>query len=128
MAPTIAHSTEWHRQLVLARESNRTFFAKGIEGKNKVAATNCLRPVRMTEPQEEPRCPSTFPQPLLSAVVLADCAESSVTEKESISWNFEKVVIGRTGDVVARFSPRTKFDNRDVFKVIESELAKEVAS
>lgn len=42
----------------------------------------------------------------------------------NISWNFEKFVIGRSGEVVARFSPRTKPDDPEVIKVIESELAK----
>jgi glutathione peroxidase len=43
-----------------------------------------------------------------------------------ISWNFEKFIIGRNGEVVARFSPRTKPDDPAVLKVIEAELAKEV--
>lgn len=43
-----------------------------------------------------------------------------------ISWNFEKFVIGRDGEVVARFSPRTKPDDPAVLKVIEAELAKQV--
>ena len=42
-----------------------------------------------------------------------------------ISWNFEKFIIGRDGEVVARFSPRTKPDDTAVLKVIEEELAKE---
>jgi glutathione peroxidase len=41
-----------------------------------------------------------------------------------ITWNFEKFVISREGNVVARFSPRVKPDSPDVLKVIESELAK----
>ncbi len=41
-----------------------------------------------------------------------------------ISWNFEKFVIGRNGEVVARFSPRTKPDDPEVIKIIETELAK----
>ena len=41
-----------------------------------------------------------------------------------ISWNFEKFVIGRNGEVVARFSPRTTPDAAEVVKVIEAELAK----
>lgn len=41
-----------------------------------------------------------------------------------ISWNFEKFIVGRNGQVVARFSPRTKPDAPEVIKVIESELAK----
>jgi glutathione peroxidase len=40
-----------------------------------------------------------------------------------ISWNFEKFVVGRNGEVVARFSPRTKPDDPQLVKVIEAELA-----
>ena len=41
-----------------------------------------------------------------------------------ISWNFEKFIVGRDGEVVARFSPRTKPDDPKVIEVIEAELAK----
>ncbi len=41
-----------------------------------------------------------------------------------ISWNFEKFIIGRNGEVVARFAPPTKPDAPEVLKVIEAELAK----
>jgi len=41
-----------------------------------------------------------------------------------ISWNFEKFIVGRDGEVVARFSPRTKPDDSKLLKVIEGELAK----
>ncbi|MFM7843379.1 MAG: glutathione peroxidase [Planctomycetota bacterium] len=41
-----------------------------------------------------------------------------------VSWNFEKFVIGRNGEVVARFKPQTKPDDPEVIKVIEAELAK----
>jgi len=41
-----------------------------------------------------------------------------------ISWNFEKFIIGRDGQVVARFAPRTRPDDSEVLKVIEAELAK----
>jgi glutathione peroxidase len=40
-----------------------------------------------------------------------------------ISWNFEKFVIGRNGEVVARFSPGTEPNDPEVLKVIEAELA-----
>jgi glutathione peroxidase len=43
-----------------------------------------------------------------------------------ISWNFEKIILGRDGEVVARFSPKTKPDDPAVVEVIEAELAKEV--
>ena len=42
-----------------------------------------------------------------------------------VSWNFEKFIIGRDGEVVARFSPRTKPNDPEVLKAIEAELAKE---
>ena len=42
-----------------------------------------------------------------------------------VSWNFEKFVIGRNGEIVARFSPRTKPDDPDLVEVIQTELAKE---
>jgi glutathione peroxidase len=41
-----------------------------------------------------------------------------------ISWNFEKFILDRNGQVVARFAPRTKPDDPEVLKVIEAELAK----
>ncbi len=43
-----------------------------------------------------------------------------------ISWNFEKFIVGRNGEVVARFGPRTKPDAAEVVKVIEAELAKKL--
>ncbi len=44
--------------------------------------------------------------------------------KGKVSWNFEKFIVGRNGDVVARFDPRTKPDSDEVMKVIDAELAK----
>lgn len=41
-----------------------------------------------------------------------------------ITWNFEKFLVGRDGQVKARFSPRTKPDADEVVKAIEAELAK----
>lgn len=53
-----------------------------------------------------------------------------LTEKETnpkhageISWNFEKFVLNRHGEVVARFDPRTKPDAPEVLEVLEKELA-----
>ncbi|WP_425614131.1 glutathione peroxidase [Anatilimnocola sp. NA78] len=51
-------------------------------------------------------------------------ADTKPTGKGKISWNFEKFVIGRNGEVVARFAPRTSPDDAEVVKVIEAELAK----
>ena len=40
------------------------------------------------------------------------------------TWNFEKFLIGRNGEVVARFAPKVKPDSEEVTKAIETELAK----
>lgn len=40
-----------------------------------------------------------------------------------VSWNFEKFLVSRDGDVVARFEPRTKPNAADVTELIERELA-----
>ena len=39
-----------------------------------------------------------------------------------VSWNFEKFVLNRQGEVVARFGPRTAPDSADLLKVLEKEL------
>lgn len=41
-----------------------------------------------------------------------------------ITWNFEKFLFNRDGQVVARFTPKTKPDAPEVVKAIEAELAK----
>jgi glutathione peroxidase len=41
-----------------------------------------------------------------------------------IAWNFEKFIVGRSGEVVARFDPHTKPDAVEIVKVIAAELAK----
>ncbi|HMC10513.1 MAG TPA: glutathione peroxidase, partial [Pirellulaceae bacterium] len=50
--------------------------------------------------------------------------ETKPTGKGKISWNFEKFVVGKNGEVVARFAPRTEPDAPEVLSVIEAELAK----
>jgi glutathione peroxidase len=52
-----------------------------------------------------------------------------LTEKETnpnfagpITWNFEKFLINRKGEVVKRFTPKTKPDSEDVTKAIKAEL------
>jgi glutathione peroxidase len=40
-----------------------------------------------------------------------------------IGWNFEKFLLNRRGDVIARFEPRTKPDAPDVVQAIEAALA-----
>jgi glutathione peroxidase len=48
--------------------------------------------------------------------------------KGKISWNFEKFIIGRNGEVVARFAPRTKPDDPAIVGLIKEELAKTAAN
>jgi glutathione peroxidase len=50
--------------------------------------------------------------------------ETAPTKAGKITWNFEKFLIGKNGEVVARFSPETKPDAPEVVKLIEAELAK----
>ncbi len=42
----------------------------------------------------------------------------------NIGWNFEKFIVGKDGNVAARFKTRTKPDAAEVVKVLEAELAK----
>ena len=42
-----------------------------------------------------------------------------------ITWNFEKFVVGRDGQVVARFAPRTRPDHPVLVATLEAELAKQ---
>jgi glutathione peroxidase len=43
---------------------------------------------------------------------------------DDILWNFEKFVVGRHGDVVARFAPDVEPEDPQLVEVIEGELAK----
>lgn len=45
-------------------------------------------------------------------------------KRKKISWNFEKFLLGRNGEIVARFAPRTTPDDPELLKAIEAELAK----
>jgi glutathione peroxidase len=54
---------------------------------------------------------------------------SEKTNKEfagDIGWNFNKFLIGRNGQVIARFGPRTAPDDKDVIAAIEKALAEKV--
>jgi glutathione peroxidase len=50
--------------------------------------------------------------------------DTKPTGKGKIGWNFEKFLINRQGEVAARFAPRTKPNDPEVLKVLETELAK----
>jgi glutathione peroxidase len=40
-----------------------------------------------------------------------------------IRWNFEKFLVGRDGEVVARFSPQTEPESDEVVTAVEGALA-----
>lgn len=46
------------------------------------------------------------------------------TQAPEVLWNFEKFLIGKDGQVVARFAPDTKPDDPAMVSAIETELAK----
>ena len=50
--------------------------------------------------------------------------DAKPTGAGKISWNFEKFLVGRNGEVVARFGPKTTPDAPEVVTAIEAELAK----
>lgn len=45
-------------------------------------------------------------------------------KKGQISWNFEKFLVGKNGQVVARYAPRTEPDSKELLEAVEAELAK----
>jgi glutathione peroxidase len=49
---------------------------------------------------------------------------SAVEPKGDVSWNFEKFVVGKNGEVVARFKSGTTPESSELIEVIERELAK----
>lgn len=51
--------------------------------------------------------------------------ETKPTGAGEISWNFEKFLIDRQGNVVARYAPRTKPDSPEVVAAIEEALKQE---
>jgi glutathione peroxidase len=42
----------------------------------------------------------------------------------AITWNFEKFLIGRNGEIVQRFKPRVKPESKEVTDAIDAELQK----
>ncbi|MBF7685825.1 glutathione peroxidase [Acinetobacter sp. B10A] len=51
-------------------------------------------------------------------------ASIDVADEPEVLWNFEKFIVGKNGDVVARFSPDTLASDSEFLKCIEIELAK----
>lgn len=49
---------------------------------------------------------------------------SAVTPKGDVAWNFEKFLVNKQGEVVARFTSGVTPDSRELITAIERELAK----
>jgi glutathione peroxidase len=90
-----------------------------------------------TNQQIKEFCTSTFKVdfPMFSKIVVKGDGQADLykylTSKETdpkfagdITWNFEKFLIGRDGQLVARYKPAIKPDAPDVVKAIETELEK----
>ncbi|EMJ5686413.1 glutathione peroxidase, partial [Acinetobacter baumannii] len=41
-----------------------------------------------------------------------------------VLWNFEKFLVNKNGEVVARFAPNLTADDEQIVKAVEAELAK----
>jgi len=59
-----------------------------------------------------------------AARVAREARPSHAGKDDDILWNFEKFVVGRNGDVVARFAPDVEPEDPQLVEVIEGELAK----
>jgi glutathione peroxidase len=55
---------------------------------------------------------------------LYDRLTSSIEPKGDVSWNFEKFVVSKNGEIVARFKSGTTPDSPELIQVIERELAR----
>ena len=49
---------------------------------------------------------------------------ADINPEPELLWNFEKFLVGRNGNVVARFSPDTEPNNPVLVNAVEAELAK----
>lgn len=49
---------------------------------------------------------------------------NSVTSNGEVKWNFEKFLIDRNGNIVARFGNKTKPESEEITQAVEKELSK----
>jgi glutathione peroxidase len=49
--------------------------------------------------------------------------EAYAADPGNVKWNFEKFLVNRTGEVVARFAPTVEPDSAEVLDAIEAALA-----
>jgi glutathione peroxidase len=102
-----------------------------------VPANEFLKQEPGTNEEIEKFCTSKYSVtfPMMSKIVVKgegiDPLYKYLTTKETkpqpagdITWNFEKFLVGKDGQVVARFAPRTKPDDAKLVSTIETELKK----
>ncbi len=71
--------------------------------------------------EAQPKAISTGPVPFAEDLKKYGISPNDPPE---LLWNFEKFLIGRSGEVVARFAPDTKPDDPALLSAIEAELAR----
>ncbi len=95
-------------------------FAGQEPGTNEDIATFCTTNFGVEFPMfEKIAVKGENKHPLYAALI----AQSDAPDAE-IAWNFEKFLVGKHGDVVARFAPDITPEDPRVVGAIESELAK----
>lgn len=89
-------------------------------GTSEEIATFCSTTYGVTFPlTEKVEVNGENQHPLYSALTPVADAEG---EKGDIRWNFEKFLIGRDGNVIARFHPKTAPDAAEITSAIEAAL------
>lgn len=58
------------------------------------------------------------------SALYARLTNNTVTQRGDVKWNFEKFLIDRNGNIVARIQNKVKPESEEVVKAIEAELAK----
>ena len=74
--------------------------------------------------QLQPKSISTGPVPFAEDLKKYGISPNAAPE---LLWNFEKFLVSRTGEVVARFAPDTKPTDPALIAAIEAELSKDAA-
>jgi len=72
--------------------------------------------------EAQPKAISTGPVPFEEDLKKYGISTNAAPE---LLWNFEKFLLSRSGEVVARFAPDTKPDDPKLIAAIEAELAKD---
>ncbi len=110
---------------VLAFPSND--FGAQEPGSNAEIATFCRTSFGVRFPMfEKITVKGDGRHPLYAALIEAKPAATGAAANATpeISWNFEKFVVAKNGEVVARFAPTVVPDDPQIVKTIEAELTR----